>query len=146
LQTFLPYADFNLSAQMLDVKRLGKQRLETMQILKALTNPDYGWQHHPATQMWRGHGKLLVSYGVAICNHWRSYGYKDTCLEKIEALDVFDESEQASPWWLGKPELHASHRAMLFRKDPVSYQRLANTFSRDITDYFWPRTNKMKSD
>ena len=32
MQTFLPYADFQRSAQVLDYKRLGKQRVEALQI------------------------------------------------------------------------------------------------------------------
>ena len=37
MQTFLPYPAFDLSAQVLDRQRLGKQRVETLQVLKALT-------------------------------------------------------------------------------------------------------------
>ena len=33
MQTFLPYADFLASAKALDQKRLGKQRVETIQVL-----------------------------------------------------------------------------------------------------------------
>lgn len=36
MQTFLPYPSFELSARVLDDKRLGKQRVECLQILKAL--------------------------------------------------------------------------------------------------------------
>ncbi|MDQ1681515.1 MAG: hypothetical protein QOH99_56, partial [Frankiaceae bacterium] len=35
MQTFLPYADFGASARVLDDRRLGKQRVETLQILRA---------------------------------------------------------------------------------------------------------------
>ena len=37
MQTFLPYKSFTKSAQVLDYKRLGKQRVEAMQIFNALT-------------------------------------------------------------------------------------------------------------
>ena len=36
MQTFLPVADFVESAKMLDYKRLGKQRVEGMQLLNAM--------------------------------------------------------------------------------------------------------------
>ena len=36
MQTFLPYADFSKSAGVLDRMRLGKQRVETLQILQKL--------------------------------------------------------------------------------------------------------------
>jgi Pyrimidine dimer DNA glycosylase len=45
MQTFLPFPSFEESARVLDNKRLGKQRVETMQILKALTLPTYGWKN-----------------------------------------------------------------------------------------------------
>ena len=60
MQTFLPYADFNKSAEVLDNRRLNKQILEGYQILKVLGNPDprAGWRNHPAVKMWRG--RVLV--------------------------------------------------------------------------------------
>ena len=48
VQTFLPYADFARSAAVLDRTRLGKQRVEAIQVVRALTIPTYGWRHHPA--------------------------------------------------------------------------------------------------
>ena len=44
MQTFLPFQDFAASAKVLDMKRLGKQRVETLQVLKAITTTDYGWK------------------------------------------------------------------------------------------------------
>ena len=38
MQTFLPYEDFTKTAQCLDYKRLGKQRVEAYQILRILKN------------------------------------------------------------------------------------------------------------
>ena len=37
MQTFLPYPDFARSARCLDNRRLGKQRVESYQILRAGT-------------------------------------------------------------------------------------------------------------
>ncbi len=37
MQTFLPYESFEKSAQTLDWRRLGKQRVEGMQIINAIT-------------------------------------------------------------------------------------------------------------
>ena len=54
MQTFLPYADFERSARVLDAKRLGKQRVEVIQVVRALTVPGYAWAHHPAALMWKG--------------------------------------------------------------------------------------------
>src|SRR6476661_7633419 len=50
VQTFVPYADFARTAAVLDTKRLGKQRVEVIQIVRALTVPGYAWSSHPAAQ------------------------------------------------------------------------------------------------
>src|SRR4029450_2243860 len=56
LQTFLPYPDFAASAQALDQRRLGKQRVEALQVLRGLTTPGNGWGHHPAGRVGGGAG------------------------------------------------------------------------------------------
>ncbi len=53
MQTFLPYPDFKRSAKVLDYRRLGKQRVEALQILKALQVENYGWRNHPIVKMWK---------------------------------------------------------------------------------------------
>ena len=51
MQTFLPVTDFEESARLLDSPRLGKQRVETLQVLLALELPEYGWHSHPVVTM-----------------------------------------------------------------------------------------------
>jgi len=135
MQTFLPFDDFALSAGSLDRARLGKQRVETLQILNALKDPSYGWQNHPATNMWRGSELTLVDYGVAICSEWISRGYNDTCLDKIKA-NTAHFSNTSSPWWLGDSRVHDSHKAMLYKKNPDFY--VAFRSKSHIENYFWP--------
>lgn len=138
MQTFLPYADFPMSARSLDNRRLGKQRVETLQILNALTNPNYGWQRHPAVQMWRGHIPHLVLYGLAICDEWKRRGFNDTCAEKIAAHMPADTGIPSQPpRWLGNADLHASHRSNLFRKEPEHYAQFHWTDGPDLP-YVWP--------
>ena len=36
MQTFLPYPDFRESLESLDYKRLGKQRVEALQLVKSI--------------------------------------------------------------------------------------------------------------
>ncbi len=60
MQTFLPYQGFDDSARVLDVRRLAKQRVETIQVLRALTMPGYGRRHHPVAAMWAGYEEALV--------------------------------------------------------------------------------------
>jgi hypothetical protein len=45
MQTFLPYPDFTASALVLDPRRLGKQRVETLYCPRGLVVPGYGWRH-----------------------------------------------------------------------------------------------------
>src|SRR4051794_1613693 len=78
MQTFVPVADFEATARLLDTPRLGKQRVETLQILRALELPDYGWASHPAVRMWRGRTPALVAYGLAMVKVWRDRGFADS--------------------------------------------------------------------
>jgi hypothetical protein len=148
VQTFLPYADFAESARALDDRRLGKQRVEAMQIIRALTWPKYGWRHHPAVKMWRGHLEALGRYALVITEEWTARGHADSCAEKI-LIDLkeagLDESPRsqaeladagALPKWLGDPDFHASHRSSLLRKDPVFYG--ARFDEPDDLPYVWP--------
>lgn len=75
MQTFLPYASFVDSARALDLERLGKQRVETFQLLRALTAPDHGWRHHPAAKTCRTSGRSdarAVPAAVAGCSGHRA--------------------------------------------------------------------------
>ncbi|WP_242424468.1 MSMEG_6728 family protein, partial [Frankia sp. EI5c] len=85
MQTFLPYPDFAATAAVLDERRLGKQRVEALQILRALTYAGYGWQHHPAVRMWAGHPRAVAAYGLVICAAWTAGGRADTCAATITA-------------------------------------------------------------
>jgi hypothetical protein len=80
VQTFLPYPDFALSAGVLDPRRLGKQRVEAIQVLRGLTVPGYGWRHHPAVKMWAGYEEALVRYGLETCAAWSAADRAPRCL------------------------------------------------------------------
>lgn len=148
MQTFLPCADFAATAAVLDPRRLGKQRVEALQVLRALTRSGYGWQHHPAVRMWRGHAQAVAAYGLAICTEWTARGRADTCAATI-ALDLTAAGEapprtQAElaalgllPPWLGDERVHRSHRRALLAKDPDHYGPL---FPDDepAAEYYWP--------
>ncbi|MEV7045615.1 MSMEG_6728 family protein [Amycolatopsis sp. NPDC051061] len=91
MQTFLPCADFTASARTLERRRLGKQRVEALQVLRALVVPGYGWRHHPAAKMWTGYEEALTRYGLEVCAVWRALGAADTC-----AVKLADEYVQAA--------------------------------------------------
>lgn len=139
MQTFLPYSDFSLSAECLDYKRLGKQRVETMQIMNTLCGLSSGWSNHPAVKMWEDYEYYLYLYQEAIVAEWVKRGYKDNvCLDKtIKALENCQNLNIQRPPWLGEPKLHASHRSNLLRKDFDYYSRFS--WEEDSTmEYWWP--------
>jgi hypothetical protein len=148
MQTFLPYRDFVACARVLDTRRLGKQRVEALQIVRALLVPDYGWRHHPAVLMWRGYPEALGRYGLEVCGEWRVRGFADTCAPKILAdlgllgVELVRGQNQlaaagALPPWLGDPALHRSHQSALVRKDPEFYGPRFPGVPDDLP-YVWP--------
>ena len=142
MQTFLPLEDFSQSARVLDSSRLGKQRVETLQILKALADPAYGWQNHPAVAMWRGADAWLMQYGIAVCDEWISRGYKDSLGVQFHEMLIgrrlcYGSEADKKPWWLGDPRLHISHQSNLLRKAPWAYGHLWPDVPRDL-EYWWP--------
>lgn len=142
MQTFVPYGpNFLANAQCLDNKRLGKQRVECLQILNALTDPTAkGWRNHPATRMWDGHIPALVLYGRAMCAEWTRKGYKDTCADKMlqRAADMcIDLEYPVLPSWLSDYEVMESHRSNLIRKLPDHYGLMWPGL-RDDLPYKWP--------
>ena len=133
MQTFLPYADFIKSAEVLDDKRLGKQRVEVKQIYNSLCNGG-GWNNHPAVIMWEGYENALLLYGISICDEWIYRGFKDSL------LDFFDSkigSVRTLPCWLGDVEFHSSHRSNLLRKDYSYYSQFGWKEPVNLP-YVWP--------
>jgi Pyrimidine dimer DNA glycosylase len=142
MQTFLPYPDFQQSAATLDSPRLGKQRVEALQTLRALVIPEYGWQSHPAIRMWMGYVPALTMYGLAMADEWMKRGFADNTRDNIrefapQAAHPDYASKIAMPPWLGDPELHLSHRSNLIRKDPRFYTPVFPGTEADL-EYVWP--------
>ncbi|MBG6217158.1 hypothetical protein IWX75_001612 [Arthrobacter sp. CAN_A6] len=143
MQTFLPYADFASSAAVLDQARLGKQRVETLQTLRALVIPDYGWRSHPAIRMWMGYVPALTLYGLAMVDEWVSRGHQDSTGRQILefAPEVLDEPDVALPPWLGDVAFHLSHQSNLVQKAPGIYRNRFPGVPEDLP-YVWPEPAK----
>ena len=145
MQTFLPYPSYRRSALVLDMKRLGKQRVEVKQILNALRKPHYGWKNHPAVRMWMGYEYALVYYGMEMCVAWRDRGYKDSLLPEFRemrdqiAKELLDRGDAliAYPKWINDYRIHTSHQSNLVRKDPDYYRDFFPRVPDDIP-YYWP--------
>ncbi|MEU6407025.1 MSMEG_6728 family protein [Streptomyces sp. NPDC046985] len=154
MQTFLPYPGFADSAQVLDLRRLGRQRVEALQALRGLTVPGHGWRRHPVVRMWTGYEEALVRYGLEICRVWHDdHGYRDTCAASLVAGlaahrggdEIRGQRELAEagelPPWLGDEALHRSHRSALVRKDPDRYAPLFPGVPDDLA-YVWPASDR----
>lgn len=159
MQTFLPYENFVMSAQVLDRQRLGKQRLEALECLNlildkplAIVFPDKKiWKsdrhaNHPCRWQWQGHPDWLAMYGMFICSEWIARGYVDNQLPIYNLLvNQFDlcPDDSNKPWWLGMEDYHASHRNNLVRKRPDIYAK--EWPDADIEgSYIWPETREGK--
>jgi len=144
MQTFLPYASFQKSARALDYRRLGKQRVETFQLLRALNGETKGWRNHPAARMWDGYEKTLVVYGTTICAEWKARGYVDNMQNRIgQYFYKFPDAADFRPPWLGDQEFHLSHQSNLIRKFPEHYGPQFPGVPDDLS-YVWPVYESLK--
>lgn len=132
MQTFLPLPDFQESVKVLDYKRLGKQRVETYQVLNILLGrtDSKGWVNHPVTKMWRGFEEALKIYQNHTINEWIRRGYNNNM-----SLEIIDESKLVMPFWFGDDRVHRSHRSNLLRKNFEYYSQYFNE-PTDL-DYYW---------
>ena len=131
MQTFLPYRSMSESVRCLDYRRLGKQRVEAFQILNALAGKSKGWPHHPAPKMWRGYETARAVYKDLCIEEWVRRGYKNT-MKKEGSYGAI-----RLPGWLGREDIHASHRSNLLKKDPEFYGKFGWTEPDDLA-YVWP--------
>lgn len=145
MQTFLPYSSFVESAQCLDNKRLGKQRLECFQIWKTITGKSEAWKNHPAVKMWVGYDVVLQLYYDRIVNEWIKRGFKHN-FDKFRGIEEIKYPLQTKyPWWMNNKDIiekiNKSHRSNLLRKDWVYYSQFDWT-EPDNLEYYWPTKNE----
>jgi hypothetical protein len=132
MQTFVPYDDFREIAECLDYRRLGKQRVECMQILNALNQPaGKGWTTHPATLMWEGYEGALRRYQAVMIREWIKRGYNNTMEIPLTGGRI------RMPHWWGGP-IHGTHRAALLFKAPEHYEQFGWPEKPEL-NYHWPR-------
>lgn len=156
MQTFLPYPDYKESAKCLDDRRLGKQRIESIDILyinlrndgkdlrdvfkKSDAQSEYLWKrykNHPAVRMWRHHNWELVKYTICIIEEWISRGYTDNQLNiLIEVTKHLNPDNKSKPLFFGEKEFHDSHKSNLLRKKPEYYKQF-NWKVKDNLPYVW---------
>ena len=142
MQTFLPYESFEKSAQTLDWRRLGKQRVEGMQIINAITGkkrkdgkPYKGWINHPCSVMWKDYVPALKHYTNVIIQEWITRGYNNN-------MEFYDTGKIIMPDWIGNEKFHSSHRANLLRKDFDYYSQFGLTENPE-RPYVWYDKEKL---
>ena len=129
MQTFLPYPDFKKSLQALDYRRLGKQRVEAYQIIRAIKFGG-GYRNHPAVKMWRGHINALKLYHNLCIDEWVRRGYQN----RMKKMKI--SGKISYPSWLGRKNFHAAHRSNLLRKDKYFYGQYGWKEPPDLP-YLW---------
>ena len=134
MQTFLPYESFTKSAQVLDYRRLGKQRVEAKQILQAIENQT-GWKNHPIVKMWTPYTNALKQYANIIITEWIGRGYNNN-------MEFYDIDNVEYPDWLGDERFHSSHRANLLRKD-FDYYSQYKWRENSESPYVWRDENNL---
>lgn len=142
MQTFMPFPDFEQTAKCLDWRRLGKQRVEALQIWDVIDGIKHskgnvpmiskGWKNHPAVKMWQNHVECLRLYGSIICQEWKNRGYNDNLLSVFGKIDY----NCKIPFWLGNERFHLGHKSNLLRKDFKHYSQFF-IIPTDI-EYYWP--------
>lgn len=141
MQTFLPYPSFAESAAVLDSPRLGKQRVEALQLLNAVTIPTNGWRHHPAAKMWRGYVPALTKYALEMTDAWIARDHSDTVRPQVltfaPEVDALRQDQLDLPPWIGNEAFHRSHQSNLIRKAPDLYGALFPGVPPDLP-YIWP--------
>lgn len=144
MQTFLPYPSFIETAECLDYRRLGKQRVEAKQIIDILFKKKFSkskiyWEHHPAVLMWEGYEDALRQYFNIISDEWEHRGYKHNMGYYGVKMDAI-----IRPAWYGLDVFHASHRSNLLRKNPSHYGKFGWKEPNDLP-YVWPVRKKYAS-
>lgn len=146
MQTFLIGPDPKQTAKILDSRRLGKQRVEAVQIANTLLgiNPSKAWQNHPAVLMWKGYENYLINvYLKDIMNEWVSRGYDNTLTGQhyknlCKIIQKKNLPYQQPKWFCLR--FFVSHKSNLLRKD-YSYYRQFWPHIPDNLEYWWPTKN-----
>jgi hypothetical protein len=138
VQTFLPYESFQKTAECLDYRRLGKQRVEAMQLINILEgngkrskNGTIAWSNHPACIMWDGFSDSLKLYCNTMIDEWIKRGYNNTMKKYIIPFNI------SHPLWIGLEKFHSSHRKALLWKNQSYYNQFGWSEIPEY-NYIWP--------
>lgn len=111
MQTFLPDADFEKSAFILDQVRCRKQVVEAWQILLILQKGSGGFSNHPAVLAWKGYEPALSLYYNIFLETSVKRG---TNFEKLHKINI--NSDIVYPDWINNESILRTHRSRLLFK------------------------------
>ena len=149
MQVFVPFQDTRQIAECLDNKRLNKQLLEGRQLLNinASGKTKGPWVNHPAAKMARGYEGWFYDYLKAMKRECNKRG-----IETINNWNAINDIRknanvwnwEGDPLWWGDQRVHDSHKANLYRKDPIHYFDFRETINNPCCSrclYYWPVSN-----
>ena len=142
MQTFMPFMSYQKTAECLDYRRLGKQRVETKQILQCLLGEgSLGWANHPIVEAWRGYEESLAVYGLYICSEWRLRGYQDGLSPyfQVQRLRLRDGEHYWTehPPWVENPVVNRAYQRVLTWKDPEHYEEIFDLVQLTDPEFPW---------
>jgi hypothetical protein len=113
--------------------------------MRAIVDPDYGWQKHPAVAMWRNDLPWLFKYMEAICAEWNSRGFDDSMLSRVRHEVDIPPVDTQFPSWIDS-RLIFTHRANLYTKKPNYYPESWSAYTLTLPYdvcclgciYYWP--------
>ena len=139
MQTFLPHLSVVDAIKILDNKRLGKQRVEAIQIASCLLEKETKWKNHPAVLMWKGYEDYLVLWYLWLTILlYENRGFKNIkCLEHYSRLKklVKYENIKRPPWY--NAQFVERHQSNLLRKNKEYYSKYFPNVP-DNLEYIWP--------
>jgi hypothetical protein len=148
MNTFLPYADYEQTAQCLRSRDLETQILHVRLLLDTLHEVDeltvQAWQNHPIVSMWRGHEAQLATYGLAMSEEWNNRTGNDPESEyfqwHLDNVSCVDDFEMSKPKWMEDKRMEvvmSNHRGILLFKDAAWYSKFGWNVG-PCSSYFWP--------
>ena len=105
--------------KVLDYRRLGKQRQECLQILKALLGMVKHYKSQPQAKAWKGYEAALCQYGIDCCDEWKNRGYVDNTkiIFEIIKFERLEHRKIIMPRWIGFEPYHSNQRSRLLYKN-----------------------------
>lgn len=151
MQTFLPYADFDASAASLDTQRLGKQRVENLQIMQALFGVKLVTKQPVHTGIFvtsfidRSTGKVIPESDLVSGQSYKTVEeevikHVDLPREKWEVVDRENagwSNHSATRMWRGHEWSLLTYQAAIIDAWTFRYEYADTCWPKTLYLYFW---------